>query len=56
VTRLLNNNPNIANLGPPNLISALQWVAIGLLILGFLWFRPQGVRPEARRVFEGGPD
>jgi branched-chain amino acid transport system permease protein len=56
VTRLLNANPNIANLGPPNLISALQWVAIGLLILGFLWFRPQGVRPEPRRVFEGGPD
>src|ERR1700674_3450629 len=56
VTRLLNSNPNIANLGPPNLISALQWVAIGLLILGFLWFRPQGVRPEPRMVFEGGPD
>jgi branched-chain amino acid transport system permease protein len=56
VTRLLNNNPNIANLGPPNLISALQWVAIGLLILGFLWFRPQGVRPEPRTVFEGAPD
>jgi len=30
-------------------------VAIGLLIIGFLWFRPQGVRPEARRVFEGAP-
>jgi branched-chain amino acid transport system permease protein len=56
VTRLLNSNPNIANLGPPNLTSALQWVAIGLLILGFLWFRPQGVRPEPRRVFEGGPE
>lgn len=56
VTRLLNSNPNIANLGPPNLMSALQWVAIGLLILGFLWFRPQGVRPEPRRVFEGAPD
>jgi branched-chain amino acid transport system permease protein len=56
VTRLLNSNPNIANLGPPNLISALQWVAIGLLILGFLWFRPQGVRPEPRTVFEGAPD
>jgi branched-chain amino acid transport system permease protein len=56
VTRLLNSNPNIANLGPPNLISALQWVIIGLLILGFLWFRPQGVRPEPRRVFEGGAD
>jgi hypothetical protein len=33
----------------------LEWVAIGLLIIGFLWFRPDGVRPEARRVFEGAP-
>ncbi|HUZ86014.1 MAG TPA: branched-chain amino acid ABC transporter permease [Candidatus Baltobacterales bacterium] len=41
---------------PPNLIPAMQWVAIGLLIIGFLWFRPQGVRPEPRRVFEGSPD
>jgi branched-chain amino acid transport system permease protein len=56
VTRLLNNNASIANLGPPGLIPALQWVAIGLLILGFLWFRPQGVRPEPRRIFEGGPE
>jgi ABC-type branched-subunit amino acid transport system permease subunit len=37
-------------------IPALQWVAIGLLIIGFLWFRPEGVRPERRRVFEGSPD
>jgi ABC-type branched-subunit amino acid transport system permease subunit len=41
--------------GPPGLIPAIQWVAIGLLIIGFLWFRPEGVRPEQRRVFEGGP-
>jgi len=54
VTRLLNSNGSLANFGPPGLLSALQWVAIGLLILGFLWFRPQGVRPEPRRVFEGG--
>ncbi len=40
---------------PPNLIPAMEWVAIGLLIVGFLWFRPQGVRPETRRVFEGAP-
>jgi branched-chain amino acid transport system permease protein len=40
---------------PPNLISASEWVAIGLLIIGFLWFRPEGVRPEPRRVFEGAP-
>jgi branched-chain amino acid transport system permease protein len=56
VTRLINSNGTLANFGPPGLLSALQWVAIGLLILGFLWFRPQGVRPEPRRIFEGGPD
>jgi branched-chain amino acid transport system permease protein len=33
----------------PNLIPALQWVIIGLLIIGFLWFRPQGIIPERRR-------
>jgi branched-chain amino acid transport system permease protein len=55
ITRFLNNDPAIANLGPPGLIPALQWVAIGLLIIGFLWFRPDGVRPESRRVFEGAP-
>ncbi|HET7420915.1 MAG TPA: branched-chain amino acid ABC transporter permease [Candidatus Dormibacteraeota bacterium] len=52
VTRLLTN----MNIGPPNLIPALEWVCIGLFILGFLWFRPEGVRPEPRRVFEGAPD
>lgn len=59
VTRLI---PNQFTLGPISvtpqvgLVPALQWVAIGLLILGFLWFRPEGVRPEPRRVFEGSPD
>jgi branched-chain amino acid transport system permease protein len=33
----------------PGLIPALQWVVIGLLILVFLWFRPQGILPEPRR-------
>ncbi|MGI8714850.1 MAG: branched-chain amino acid ABC transporter ATP-binding protein/permease [Solirubrobacteraceae bacterium] len=33
----------------PNLIPALQWVVIGLLIITFLWFRPQGILPERRR-------
>jgi branched-chain amino acid transport system permease protein len=37
--------------GPPGLIPALEWVCIGGLILGFLWFRPRGVIPERRRVF-----
>ena len=35
---------------PPNLIPSLQWVAIGLLIVIFLWLRPQGILPERRRV------
>ena len=53
-TRLI--PPSIGGLVfPPNVIPALQWVAIGGLIIGFLWFRPQGVRPEPRRVFEGAP-
>jgi ABC-type branched-subunit amino acid transport system permease subunit len=33
----------------------MEWVAIGLLIIAFLWFRPEGVRPEPRRVFDGAP-
>jgi branched-chain amino acid transport system permease protein len=45
----------IPNIGPVGLIPAMQWVAIGLLIIGFLWFRPEGVRPEPRHVFEGSP-
>jgi branched-chain amino acid transport system permease protein len=35
---------------PPNLIPSLQWVAIGLLIVIFLWLRPQGILPERKRV------
>jgi len=48
-TRLITNaNPSL----PPNLLPSLQWVAIGLLIALFLWFRPQGVLPERKRVIE----
>lgn len=46
----------IPAVGPPGLIPAMQWVAIGLLIIGFLWFRPNGILPEPRRVFEGPRD
>jgi branched-chain amino acid transport system permease protein len=37
---------------PPNLIPSLQWVAIGLLIVIFLWFRPQGILPERKRIIK----
>ncbi len=36
--------------GPPGLIDALQWIAVGLLSLIFLWFWPRGVLPERRRI------
>lgn len=41
--------------GQPGLIPALQWVAIGTLIVVFLWFRPQGIFPERRRVIGSAP-
>ena len=36
--------------GSPSLVPALEWVAIGLLIVLFLWFRPNGILPERRRI------
>jgi branched-chain amino acid transport system permease protein len=46
-TRLIANaNPSL----PPNLLPSLQWVAIGLLVAGFLWFRPRGLLPERKRI------
>ena len=36
--------------GPPGFVDDLQWVAIGLLVVIFLWFRPQGMLPERRRI------
>jgi branched-chain amino acid transport system ATP-binding protein/branched-chain amino acid transport system permease protein len=41
--------------GNPTLVPALEWVAIGLLIILFLWFRPNGILPERRRVLAGVP-
>jgi ABC-type branched-subunit amino acid transport system permease subunit len=42
-------------IGYPGLIDSLDWVAIGLLLLAFLWLRPKGILPERRRVFPGSP-
>jgi len=47
VTRFI---PPLSN---PALVPALQWVAIGLLIILFLWFRPNGILPERRRILSG---
>jgi branched-chain amino acid transport system permease protein len=40
----------IPQFGPPGFVDDLQWVAIGLLVVIFLWFRPQGLLPERRRA------
>ncbi len=40
----------LPEIGRPGLVPALQWVAVGIVIVGFLWFRPQGIFPEPRRV------
>jgi branched-chain amino acid transport system permease protein len=37
----------------PGLVPALEWVVIGVLIVAFLWFRPEGVLPERRRIILG---
>ena len=46
----------IPEIGRPGLVPALQWVAVGLVIVLFLWFRPQGIIPERRRVTVGKAD
>jgi ABC-type branched-subunit amino acid transport system ATPase component/ABC-type branched-subunit amino acid transport system permease subunit len=48
VTRFIPASNNL----PPNLVPSLEWVAIGLLIVIFLWFRPQGILPERKRVIK----
>jgi ABC-type branched-subunit amino acid transport system permease subunit len=39
----------LPQIGYPGLIDSLDWVVIGLVMLAFLWFRPQGLLPERRR-------
>lgn len=41
----------LPQIGSPTLMVALQWIVIGILPLVFLWFRPQGLIPERRRIF-----
>src|SRR6202034_3031068 len=50
ITRYIPNSNSL----PPNLIPSLEWVAIGLLIVIFLWVRPQGILPERKRVIRAG--
>jgi ABC-type branched-subunit amino acid transport system permease subunit len=41
----------LPNIGQPGFVEALQWIAVGVLALLFLWFRPRGVIPERKRRF-----
>jgi len=38
-------------IGGPQFLGALEWIAVGLLLLVFLWFRPRGIVPERRRKY-----
>lgn len=40
----------LPSFGAPSLAGALQFILIGLLIIGFLWWRPQGILPERKRL------
>jgi branched-chain amino acid transport system permease protein len=43
--------------GAPGTVDALQFVVVGVVIIAFLWWRPQGLLPERRRTFgiDGAP-
>jgi branched-chain amino acid transport system permease protein len=41
----------LPDIGYPGMINSLDWVAIGLLLLIFIWARPRGLVPERRRRF-----
>ncbi len=41
----------LPNIGYPGFVDALQWIAVGVLALTFLWFWPRGVIPERKRTF-----
>lgn len=40
-------------IGPPQLLPSLQNIIVGLVLLAFLWWRPQGILPERRERFPG---
>lgn len=43
----------LPSLGNPDLVGAVQWITMGVMIMLFMWFRPRGVLPERRRRFAG---
>jgi ABC-type branched-subunit amino acid transport system permease subunit len=45
----------LPSFGYTGLAEAIQFMALGVLILAFLWFRPGGLVPERRRRLSGSP-
>jgi branched-chain amino acid transport system permease protein len=41
----------LPNIGYPGFVDALEWIAVGVLALIFLWFWPRGIIPERKRRF-----
>jgi ABC-type branched-subunit amino acid transport system permease subunit len=41
--------------GPPTLVPSLEWIAIGVVLLAFLWFWPRGILPERKHTFPPTP-
>jgi len=41
--------------GPPTLVPSLEWIAIGVVLLAFLWFWPRGILPERKHIFPPTP-
>ena len=41
----------LPTIGDPGLLPNLQTIAIGLLVLAFLWWRPDGILPERKERF-----
>lgn len=39
----------IPSFGIAGVAESVQWIALGLLVIAFLWFRPEGLLPERRR-------
>ena len=44
----------LPSFGAPGTVEALQFVVVGVVIIAFLWWRPQGVFPERKRTFDIG--
>jgi branched-chain amino acid transport system permease protein len=41
----------LPNIGYPGFVDSLEWIAVGVLALIFLWFWPRGVIPERKHRF-----